>query len=205
MDLNRRRLYLGWLALHAFFVLAVSFQQTFWLLGEGYTSLPNSLGKYWRHAESFTINALAERLSLANPLRQSVNAYINATGIEGGYGFFAPSVPDSYKLVLELHYPDGHVEYELPRVSDTATGVRLTTLLDQIGSTGYDPLREIMIKMLAYSVWQDHPDATVIRAVFGFVALPNINDVKEGKAETYHYLYAYDFSFREHPDSAPAH
>jgi hypothetical protein len=203
--LNRRRLYLGWLALHAFFVLAVSFQQTFWVLEEGYTSLPSSLEKYWRHAESFMTNILGEKLSLSNPVRQSVSAYINATGIDGGYGFFAPSVPDSYKLVLELHYPDGRVEYELPRVSDTAAGVRLATLLDQIGRTGYDPLREIMIKMLAYSVWQDHPEATVVRAVFGFVALPKLDDVKQGKTESYNFLYAYDFSFREHPESAPAH
>jgi len=196
--LNRRRLYLGCLGLHAFFVLTVSFQQTFWVLEQGYTSLPSSLVKYWRSAESFTTKALTETLSSSNPLRQSVNAYINATGIEGGYGFFAPSVPDSYKLVLELHYPDGRVEYELPRVSDTGTGVRLAALLDQIGRTYYGPLREVMIKMLAYSVWQDHPDATVVRAVFGFVALPKIDDVKKGKTESYHFLYAYDFSFREH-------
>lgn len=150
-------------------------------------------------------NALGETLGLSNPFRQSVNAYINVSGIEGGYGFFAPSVPDSYKLVLELHYSDGRVEYELPRVSDTATGVRLATLLDQIGRTGYDPLREIMIKMLAYATWQDHPDATVVRAVFGFVALPKIDDVKQGKKESYNFLYAYDFSFREHADSAHAH
>jgi hypothetical protein len=78
-------------------------------------------------------------------------------------------------------------------------------LLDQIGRTGYDPLREIMIKMLAYSVWQDHPEATVVRAVFGFVALPKLDDVKQGKTESYNFLYAYDFSFREHPESAPAH
>ena len=202
--MNRRRLYLGWLTLHAFFVLAVSFQQTFWVLEEGYTSLPSSLEKYWRHAESSMTSVLGENRSLSNPVRQSVSAYINATGIDGGYGFFAPSVPDSYKLVLELHYPDGRVEYELPRVSDTAAGVRLATLLDQIGRTTYDPVREIMIKMLAYSVWQDHPEATVVRAVFGFVALPKLEDVKQGKTESYNFLYAYDFSFREHPESAPA-
>ena len=146
--------------------------------------------------------ALAERLSLSNPLRQGVNAYINATGIEGGYGFFAPSVPDSYKLVLELHYPDSRVEYELPRVSDTATGVRLATLLDQIGRTNYDPLRETMIKMIAYSVWQDHPQATNVRAVFGFVALPSLDEAKQGKTESYHFLYAYDFSFQRPSEPA---
>jgi hypothetical protein len=184
--------------LHAFLVLIVSFQQTFWVMAEGYTSLPKFLEKYWWKVEAVSTEALGQTLSLSNPLRQSVSAYINATGIEGGYGFFAPSVPDSYKLVLELHYPDGRVEYELPRVSDTAAGVRVATLLDQLGRTGYDQMREIMIKMLAYSVWQDHPDASVVRAVFGFVALPSIEEAKQGKTESYHFLYAYDFSFHEH-------
>ena len=196
--MSRRRLYLGWLLLHAFLVLIVSIQQTFWVMAEGYTSLPKFLEKYWWKVEALSTEALGQTLSLSNPLRQSVSAYINATGIEGGYGFFAPSVPDSYKLVLELLYPDGRVEYELPRVSDTAAGVRVATLLDQLGRTGYDQMREIMIKMLAYSVWQDHPDATVVRAVFGFVALPSIEEAKQGKTESYHFLYAYDFSFREH-------
>ena len=193
--MNRRRVYLAWFALHGFFILTVSLQQTLWIIGQGYTFLPTS--KYWQEGESVTTTALGETLSLSNPLRQSVNAYINGTGIEGGYGFFAPSVPDSYKLVIELHYPDGHVEYELPRVSDTATGVRLATLLDQIGRTYYEPLREIMIKMLAYSVWQDRPKAITVRAVFGFVAIPKLSDARAGKTESYHFLYAYDFSFHE--------
>jgi len=193
--LNRLRVYLAWFALHAFFVLTVSLQQTLWIIAQGYTSLP--VYQFWREAESLTTNVLAESLSLSNPFRQGVNANINGTGIEGGYGFFAPSVPDSYKLVIELHYPDGHVEYELPRVSDTASGVRLATLLDQIGRTYYEPLREIMIKMLAYSVWQDHPQANQVRAVFGFVALPSLNEARQGKSESYHFLYAYDFSFHE--------
>jgi len=193
--LNRRRVYLVWFALHAFFVLTVSFQQTLWIIGQGYTSLP--VYPFWQEAESLTTKVLAESLSLSNPLRQGVNAYINGTGIEGGYGFFAPSVPDSYKLVIELQFPDGHVEYELPRVSDTASGVRLATLLDQICRTYYEPLREIMIKMLAYSVWQDHPQANQVRAVFGFVGLPSLNNARQGKSESYHFLYAYDFSFHE--------
>ncbi len=196
--MSRRRLYLGWFLLHAFLVLIVSIQQTFWVMAEGYTSLPKFLEKYWWKVEALSTEALGQTLSLSNPLRQSVSAYINATGIEGGYGFCEPSVPDRYKLVLEVNYPDGRVEYELPRVSDTAAGVRVATLLDQLGRTGYDQMREIMIKMLAYSVWQDHPDATVVRAVFGFVALPSIEEAKQGKTESYHFLYAYDFSFREH-------
>jgi len=199
-----RRSLVAWFALHAFFVLAVAFHQTFWILAQGYTSLPRSLEPSWRVAEGISNGALGQTLRLGNPLRKAVNFYINATGIEGGYGFFAPSVPDSYKIVFELHYADGRVEYDLPRVSDAASGVRLATLLDQIERATYDPLREVMIKMLAYSVWQEHPEATVVRAVFGYVALPTIDQVKNGDTESYHFLYAYEFSFREHAGDAPA-
>ena len=83
--------------------------------------------------------------------RQSLTAYLHAAGVEGGYGFFAPAVPDSYKVVFELHHGDGRIDYDLPRVSGRATGMRLTTLLDYIGRTQYEPLRELMLKNLAYS------------------------------------------------------
>jgi hypothetical protein len=197
-------LWIACLTLHAFFVLAVALHQTLWVMAQGYTALPQSLLPHWRTAEAVSNAALAQTLSLRNPLRKTINLYINATGIEGGYGFFAPSVPDSYKIVFELRYPDGHVEYELPRVSDAASGVRLATLLDQIGRITYDPLREVMIKMLAYSVWQEHPEASGVRAVFGYVSLPTIDQVKNGSAESYHFLYAYEFSFRERKPE-PAH
>jgi hypothetical protein len=197
--LSRRRFYLACFSLHFFLILVVSCQITFWILGQGYTSLPHYLDSYWQKAEGLASAALGQTLDLSNPLRQGLTSYIHSTGIEGGYGFFAPSVPDSYKLVFELHYEDGRVEYELPPVSDDATGLRLATLLDQIGRTQYDPLRELMLKMLAYSVWQLHPDATAIRAVFGYVVLPTAVEVRHGKKESYNFLYAYDFSFRSQP------
>ena len=44
-------------------------------------------------------------------------------------------------------------------VSGRATGLRLATLLDVIAETEYEPLRAMMVKMLAYSVWQEHSEA----------------------------------------------
>jgi len=192
-----RRLYTAAcvLLLHLFLVLAVSCQQTLWILAGGYTSLPYSLDKYWYKAHRLITALLGQTLALSNPVREGITAYIHSTGIEGGYGFFAPGVPSSYKLVFELHYDDGRVEYELPRVNGVAAGLRFTSLLDQIGRTHYDPLREVMLKMLAYSTWQEHPDAITIRAVFGYVDVPSAIDVKQGKKESYNFLYAYDFSF----------
>ena len=55
---------------------------------------------------------------------------------------FCAKCARSYKLVFELRYPDGRVEYELPRVGSDAAGFRVAGLLDKIGRTPYSALRE---------------------------------------------------------------
>ena len=193
-----------WLVLHFLLLLAVCWDVTLWLLGQGFTGLPSRFNSTWAKAQSVTSALLLRPLAPTHPLRQMLWGYLHGTGIEGGYGFFAPDVPNSYKLVFELHYPDGRIEYELPVVSGTAAGVRLGNLLDQIARVQYAPLRELMIKMLAYSVWQVHPDAASIRAVFGSVELPTADEFKNGGKESYVFLYAYDFRFRQvEPNRAP--
>jgi len=97
--------------------------------------------------------------------------------------------------VFELEYPDGHTELELPQVGGKATGLRLATLLDFIAETEYEPLRAMMVKMLAYAVWQEHSEAVKARAVFGYVDLPTPAEFKHGKKESYHTLFAYDIDF----------
>ena len=141
--------------------------------------------------------ALGQRLAASNPVRQAIATYLHIAGIESGYGYFAPNVPGSYKLVFELHYPDGRVEYELPTVGSAAAGLRVAGLLDQIGRTKYDALREILVKMMTQSMWRDHPDVKKIRAVFGSISLPSVTEFEHGKRESYEFLYAYDFSLRD--------
>jgi hypothetical protein len=86
------------------------------------------------------------------------------------------------------------VEYELPSVSGAAAGLRIASLLDNIGRTPYDTLRERLVKMLALSIWREHPDVKTIRAMFGSVSLPSVSEFEHGKRESYEFLYAYDFS-----------
>ena len=199
----RRYFSLGWFAFHFVLVLTVSWQQTFWILAQGYTRAPQWLERYSRSAAGVTSIALGQDLSLSHPLRKSLTAYLHGTGIEGGYGFFAPNVPSSYKLVFELHYADGRVEHDLPHVSGPAAGLRLVSLLDRIGRTQYEPLREVMLKMLAFSAWREHPGAMMIRAVFGYVEVPSVLELKQGKKESYNFLYAYDFTFPSAPAGPP--
>ena len=138
---------------------------------------------------------LGQRFDSSNWLRNGITVYLYSAGIEAGYGFFAPNVPANYKLVFELHYPDGRSEYEIPRVSSAATGIRFSGLLDQLAELGYAPLRETMMKILSYSVWQEHPDASMIRAYLGRARLPTPAAFEQGDKGSYELLVAYDFTF----------
>lgn len=118
--------------------------------------------------------------------------YLHLAGIETGYGYFAPNVPGACKLVFEIHFHDGRVEYEAPRVNSTAARLRLAGLLDKMGAEEYEPLRKIMVRMLASSVWREHSDVESVRAVFGSMVLPTIAEFQAGRGASSQFLYAYD-------------
>jgi len=159
------------------------------------TFFPAALDPLWDRAAEVTQVPLGQNLSETNPIRQAISAYLNLAGIESGYSYFAPNIPDNYKIVFELHYPDGRTEIELPRVNSRSAGLRFATLLDKMTETEYDPLRTMMVKMLAFSVWQEHTSATKIQAVLGSVELPSPSEFRRGGKESYHVLFAYDFDF----------
>jgi hypothetical protein len=165
--------------------------------------LPHALERYCDRAAETISAGLGKTLARQNSTSQIISAYLHSAGIENGYGYFAPAIPNSSKVVFELHCEGGRVEYELPEVNSAATGLRLITLLDYIGQTDYEELRRTMVKMLAYSVWERHSDATTIRAVYGYIDEPSLEGAKKGAKESYHFLYAYDFDFRaESPPSS---
>ena len=168
-------------------------------MAEGPTILPVSFKNFSQKAETALSAALGQKLPPSNPVREALNTYGQLAGIETGYGYFAPNVPGGYRLVFELHYRDGRVEYELPSVSSAAAGLRVAGLLDNIGRTPYDALREILVKTLAQSIWRDHPDVESVRAIIGSITLPSAREFTEGKRQSYEFLYAYDFSLENAP------
>ena len=194
MPLSKKRVYLAGVALQLLLIITVSSRDAFWLLSTSRTVFPESSKNLCQGAEQIASTALGQRLPRSNPVRQMLAGYLNLSGIEVGYGFFAPNVANSYKLVFELRFPDGRVEHELPRVSNAAAVPRVAGLLDTIGRTRSEALRQTMVKMLADSVWREHADATMIRAIFGSVVLPSAPEFVRGKRELYEFLYAYDFS-----------
>jgi hypothetical protein len=188
-----------WFGLHFLLIISFSCRETLRLVAQESTILPSSVKGFSREAERVADVALGQHLAASNPIRQALATYLHIAGIEAGYGYFAPNVPDSYKLVFELHYPNGRVEYELPPVSSAAAGLRIAGLLDKIGRAPYDALREYLVKMLAQSIWREHPEVKTIRAVLASIKLPSASEFEHGKGESYEFLYAYDFSLQNEP------
>jgi hypothetical protein len=195
--------FLAGVIFHLLLVLIVSCRDTFVAFSQGHTIFPSNLESSWREAESVTTAVLGQDLPKSNPLRQVLSAYLNAAGIEAGYGFFAPHVPSTYKLVYELHYQDGRIEYEEPSVRTGSAGLHLVSLLDFIGKIEDDVVREGMIKLLVHATWRKHHDLSMIRAIFGTVDFPTAREFKRGKKESYQVLYAYDVTFD--PKRVPTH
>ena len=194
--MRQKYVYAAWFALHFLLIFSFSCRETLLLVAQGPTIFPASFKSFSKKAETAVSVALGQHLAASNAIRQALVTYLHLAGIETGYGYFAPNVPGSYRLVFELHYPDGRVEYELPSVSGAAAGLRIAGLLDTIGRTPYDALREHLVKMLAASIWREHPEVKTIRAIFGSIRLPSVHEFEEGKRESYQFLYAYDFSLQ---------
>ena len=199
------RIYLAWIGLHFLLIITISCRDIVWLVAHKLTILPAPFRVAAQKVEPIPANVLGDKLSTSNPFRRALLTYLHIAGIDRGYGYFAPNVPAGYKIVFELHYPDGRVEYELPGVNSGAAGLRVATLLDEIGRTRYDPLREYIIKTLAASIWREHPGLKTVRAVFGSLNLPSATEFEHGKRESYDFLYAYDFSLSEEPAKTENH
>ncbi|MFL6545737.1 MAG: hypothetical protein ACJ8LM_11235, partial [Candidatus Udaeobacter sp.] len=114
-------------------ILSFSCRDTLRVVAEGPTILPVFFKNFSQKAETALSATLGQKLPASNPVREALNTYLQLAGIEIGYGYFAPNVPAGYRLVFELQYPDGRVEYELPSVSSAAAGLRIAGLLDTIG------------------------------------------------------------------------
>lgn len=194
--MRQKYAYAAWFALHFLLIVGFSLLATVQLVAKGPTIFSPHCKDLSKRAERILDCALGQDLPGSDPIRQAIGTYLNLAGIDAGYGYFAPNVPGGYRLVFELTYSDGRVEYDLPAVGSEAAGLRIAGLIDTIGRTPYDTLREILVKTLAQSIWRKHPHAQSIRAILGTVKLPTANEFKHGKRESCEFLYAYDFSLQ---------
>ena len=182
--------------MHFFLLTAVCSAGVFWLIAQGSTILPAASNECARKAEFVATWCLGKEASASNPLRRGIATYLHAAGIQAGYSFFAPNVPSPHRLTLELFHDDGRIEYESPHVHGKAAGLRLDSLLDRLPDERYEAVREALVKMLAFSVWREHPDVKKVRATFQSVHLPSIAEFEQGNGETFEPLFSFDFSLR---------
>lgn len=195
--MNSERIYGAWFGIHFLLITAVCCAGLFSLIAEGATILPSALNHYARKVELVAAWLLGKQAAAASPVRRGIATYLHAAGIQSGYTFFAPNVPGYQRLILELYYEDGRVEYDSPHANGKAAALRLDSLLNRLADARYEPLREVVVKMLAFSVWRGHPDVKKIRAIFGSVNPPSISDFEQEKKESFQPLFSYDFSLRE--------
>src|SRR2546428_1836203 len=188
-----KRIYAAWVGIHFFLITAVCFAGLFSLVAEGATILPAALDTYARKAELLAAWLLGKQAAASSPVRRSIATYLHAAGIQAGYTFFAPNIPGYHKLTLELYYEDGRVEYDSPHVRGKAAALRLDSLLDRLADPRYEPLREVVVKMLAFSVWRERSDVEKIRAIFGSVNPAGISDFEHAKGESFQPLFSFDF------------
>src|SRR5881397_1744747 len=192
-----KAIYAAWFGIHFFLLTAVCLAGIFSLIAEISTILPSACEKSAREAELVAIWLLAKQAGTSNPIRQGIATYLHAAGTQAGYSFFAPNVPTKHRLTLELFYDDGRVEYESPHVRSKAAALRLDSLLDRLPEQRYEPVREVLVKMLAFSVWREHPNVKKLRATFGSVNPPSITEFEQGKMETFQPMFSFDFSLRD--------
>ena len=194
--MTSKRIYAAWFGVHFFLITAVCFAGIFSLVAQGLTILPSVLNRFARKGELAAATVLGKEAAPSSPVRRGIATYLHAAGIQAGYTFFAPNIPSYHKLILELYYSDGRVEYDSPHVSGKAAALRLDSLLDRLADPRYEPLREVVVKMLAFSVWRERSDVERIRAIFGSVNPPGVSDFEHGKGESFQPLFSFDFSLR---------
>ena len=197
---RRRFIYLAWFVLHFGFIAAISCREILGYVERRLTILSGGSIEAVKKIEPLTSAATGESFASTNPVRRALFSYFALTGIDCGYGYFAPNVPGRNKLVFELRYLDGKVEYVLPGVNSKAAALRVVSLLDEIGLAESDRYREYLIRQVARAVWREHPSVLSIRAIFGINLPPTIAEFEQGKRESFKFLHAYNFIRQE--DSA---
>lgn len=196
--MRQKAILFAWVACHCLLIATISARDICSLVARGLTIAPSSLVQLARKAKSLGSSVLGQNLaSSSNPVRRGVLTYLQLAGIDRGYGYFAPNVPVSYRLVFEVRHANGEVEEVLPSVQSDAAALRVASLLDEIGRTRHDGLREYIIKAASRPIWRERSDVTNVRAIFGINTLPSIAEFEQGSRGDFELLYTYDFSLRE--------
>jgi hypothetical protein len=188
-----RRLLLTLLALHFLFIAFVPFRETLWLIEHRSTIVTQPAETFASKVDRLLAAGLAGVSGRIHPVSEVAVTYLHLAGIEAGYGYFAPNVPDSYKLRFEGRSSD-EVNFHPIVVSHGRDELRTSSLLDYLGREASGPVREFILKLLAYSVWKTHPEVSRMRVTLESLHQPSVAEFGRGQIAFYELVVAYDFS-----------
>jgi hypothetical protein len=173
-------------------LIAVSLVQTAQLIVASKTVVPTGTVKALKKLGLVSEASFGSRFTRSGPVRQSLVTYLACAGADGGYGYFAPNVPPTYELSYELRYSDGRSEVRIARSSNTALGLRIASLLEQVGGISSLTLREHVLKKFATVFLRQHPDVEKMRVSLWQVTPPTIEQYTQGKRHYPTVLCTYD-------------
>jgi hypothetical protein len=140
-----------------------------------------------------------------NFARKAVKTYLHLAGIETGYGFFAPNVPNAYRLQIAVLDERARViQSGLLAAERGETDLRLASLLDALGRSPAGEVRDIIFELMAQAIFKEYPEAAEVRLRVEAIRMPALAEFKKDQAPSYQLTYAYDFGRADiRPSLAP--
>jgi hypothetical protein len=164
------------------------------------TVAPTSTVKALKELGAVSEASFGSRFARSGPIRETLMTYLVAAGADGGYGYFAPAVPDSCALTFQLRYSDGRTETQITHSANTPLGLRIGSLLEQIGGISSPKLSEHMLKNFATVLLRQHPKLNNGRISLWRVPSPTIEEHTRGERPKPALLCTHDFDRVATPD-----
>ena len=106
------------------------------------------------------------------------------------------TLPQTYRLHMNCpsnpRYSDGRSEVKIARSSNSALGLRIASLLEQVGGISSSKLREHVLKKFATVFLQQHPEVEQMRVSLWQVTPPTMEEYTQGKRHVPTALCTYD-------------
>jgi hypothetical protein len=126
---------------------------------------------------------------------EPVSAFLSYTGLDTGYGFFAPNVASDFILMFELKDKQGKVTQNriMPNFKNKESIVRYTSVfnmfLDKIAAEGvekkenkYQQYLDVILKQIAINVKKQNPNTDKISAKLYLYDYPSLANFKKNKS-----------------------
>ena len=188
---------MGAAVVHFALLFGICSSETFRLVRDRLTLLPIGRPNSAR-SESVRDGPATAESPRPSTLQKLTKTYLHLAGINAGYGFFAPNVPDGYQLTIELIDQQERVfQSGLISPKRGETGLRLASFLDALGRTASGDVRDIMFHLLGKSLLDEHPEAARVRLSIETISLSSLAEYQAGGGKRVEQAYAYEFSRTE--------